>query len=164
MISDTIEVKGIIWEDTVNYKKISTTLMFPCCDFKCDKENGVQLCQNWELAAAPTQTVHINSFMRRYMDNPLSEAIVIQGLEPFDTPLDLYTVAAAMKDFNCKDDFVVYTGYYRDEVGAKLKPLYAVPGRLIIKWGRYLPNQEPHFDPILGINLASKNQYGEILK
>lgn len=164
MISDTIEVKGIIWEDTVNYKKICTTLMFPVCDFKCDKENGVQLCQNWGLAAAPTQTVHINGFMRRYIDNPLSEAIVIQGLEPFDTPLALYTVAAALKDFNCTDDFVIYTGYYRDEVGAKLKPLYEVPGRLIVKWGRYIPNQEPHFDPVLGINLASKNQYGEILK
>ena len=63
MINDIIEVKGIIWEDMVNYKKISTTLMFPKCSFKCDKENGIQLCQNWGLAAAPSQTVHINSFM-----------------------------------------------------------------------------------------------------
>ena len=53
MISDIIKVKGIIWEDTVNYKKICTTLMMPKCDFKCDRENGCQVCQNWELAAAP---------------------------------------------------------------------------------------------------------------
>lgn len=164
MISDFIEVKGIIWEDMVNYKKISTTLMFPKCSFKCDKENGVQLCQNWGLAAAPSQTVHINGFMRKYKSNPITEAIVIQGLEPFDSLVDLYTVAAALQDFNITDDLVVYTGYTREEVGCKLKPLFQIPGHLIIKWGRYRPNQEPHYDPVLGVKLASDNQYGELIK
>lgn len=164
MISDIIKVKGVIWEDTVNYKKISTTLMMPKCDFKCDKENGVQLCQNWRLAAAPEQTVHINSFIRAYKDNPITEAIVLQGLEPFDSLIDLYTVAAALEDFNITDDLVIYTGYNRTEIKSKLKPLYKVPGHLIIKWGRYIPNQEPHYDPVLGVYLASDNQYGEQLK
>lgn len=149
----------------VNYKKISTTLMFPICkSFKCDKENGVQLCQNWRLAAAPSQTVHINGFMRNYMNNPITEAIVIQGLEPFDSLIDLYTVAAALQDFNITDDLVIYTGYTREEVGCKLKPLFQIPGHLIIKWGRYRPNQEPHYDPVLGVKLASDNQYGELIK
>ena len=164
MISDFIEVKGIIWEDMVNYKKISTTLMFPKCSFKCDKENGVQLCQNWKLAAAPSQTVHINGFMRNYISNPITEAIVIQGLEPFDSLIDLYTVAAALQDFNITDDLVIYTGYTREEIGCKLKPLFQIPGHLIIKWGRYRPNQEPHYDPVLGVKLASDNQYGELVK
>lgn len=164
MISDIIKVKGIIWEDTVNYKKISTTLMMPKCDFKCNKECGAQLCQNWGLAAAPQQTVLINSFMRRYIDNPITEAIVLQGLEPFDSLIDLYTVAAALQDFNITDDLVVYTGYYREELKSKLKPLYQIPGHLIIKWGRYIPNQSPHYDPVLGVYLASDNQYGEQLK
>lgn len=164
MISDIIKVKGIITEDTVNYKKISLTLMFGKCDFKCDRENGVQLCQNWELAAAPDKTVLINGLMRNYINNPLTEAIVVQGLEPFDSLIDLYTVAAALQDFNITDDFVVYTGYNRDEVKSKLKPLYNVPGHLIVKWGRYIPNQKPHYDPVLGVYLASDNQYGEQLK
>ena len=164
MISDTIEVKGIIFEDFVNYKKPCMTLMMPKCSFKCDKENGVQLCQNWELAAAPEQTVHINSLMRNYINNPITEAIVLQGLEPFDSLIDLYTVAAALEDFQITDDFVIYTGYTREEITSQLKPLHNVPGHVIVKWGRYIPNQKPHYDPILGVYLASDNQYGEIIK
>jgi len=30
---------------------------------------------------------------------------------------------------------------------------------VIIKFGRFIPNQEPHYDEILGVNLASNNQY-----
>ena len=164
MISDTIDVKGIIWEDTVNYKKICTTLMFPKCDGKCNREYGSIICQNQGLAAAPLQTVHLNSFMRNYKSNPITEAIVLQGLEPFDSLIDLYTVAAALEDFNITDDFVIYTGYTREELKSKLKPLYKVPGHLIIKWGRYIPNQQPHYDPVLGVYLASDNQFGEQLK
>lgn len=164
MISDTIEVKGIIFEDFVNYKKPCMTIMMPKCSFKCDKENGVQLCQNWELAAAPSQTAHINGLMRNYKSNPITEAIVLQGLEPFDSLVDLYTVAAALEDFQITDDFVIYTGYTRKEITSELKPLHSIPGHLIIKWGRYIPNQKPHFDPVLGIYLASDNQYGEIIK
>ena len=164
MISDTIEVKGIIFEDFVNYKKPCMTLMMPKCSFKCDKENGVQLCQNWELAAAPEQTVHINSLMRNYINNPITEAIVLQGLEPFDSLIDLYTVAAALEDFQITDDFVIYTGYTREEITSQLKPLHNVPGHVIVKWGRYIPNQKPHYDPVLGVYLASDNQYGEIIK
>ena len=166
MISDTIEVKGIIWEDIVNYKKIGTTLMFPHCDFKCDKECGVNVCQNSSLAAAASQTVLMSLFMRRYMENPLTEAIILQGLEPLDDPISIYTVSAALNDFNCQDDLVIYTGYYKEEVDPEFLHNLATytPGHLIIKWGRYIPNQEKHYDPILGIYLASNNQYGEMIK
>ena len=46
-------IKGIIDCDLINYKEPCLTIETPKCSFKCDKENGVQLCQNWELAAAP---------------------------------------------------------------------------------------------------------------
>lgn len=52
-MNDTIKLKGIIFEDFVNYKKPCMTLMFPKCNFKCDKENGTILCQNKGLAAVP---------------------------------------------------------------------------------------------------------------
>lgn len=163
-IKNTIDVKGIIWEDIVNYKKISTTIMCSKCNFKCDKENGVQLCQNWGLAAAPTQTVPIDDILDRHVKNPLTEAIVMQGLEPFDTPFDIYTVAAALKDFKCKDDLVIYTGYNKSEINpAHIQNLlFFLPGDLIIKYGRYIPNQTPHYDEILGVKLASDNQFAEI--
>lgn len=161
-----IEVKGIIWEDMVNYKKISTTLMMPKCDFKCDKENGVQLCQNWELAAAPSVAVPVENFARRYMDNDISEAIVFQGLEPLDSLIDVCIISACLYDLGCQDDIVIYTGYNKDEISPSDLDLLTscVYGHLIIKWGRYIPNQKPHYDSILGVNLASDNQYGELIK
>jgi hypothetical protein len=30
---------------------------------------------------------------------------------------------------------------------------------IIIKYGRYIPNQTPHYDEVLGVYLASDNQY-----
>ena len=159
-----IELKGILWEDMVNYKKICMTLMFPKCDFKCDRENGIQVCQNKGLAAVPTERHNIDDIMDLYKNNPITEAIVLQGLEPFDSIIDVYIVAAAIKRWNIKDDLVIYTGYTKPEILTSLDPLFCIPGHLIIKWGRYIPNQEPHYDPILGINLMSTNQYGEIIK
>lgn len=162
-----IELKGIIWEDLVNYKKICTTLMFPKCNWKCDIENGVQLCQNKGLAAAASQWYDIDDIMTTYMHTYLSEAIVLQGLEPLDSPVDCYTVAAALKRWKINDDLVIYTGYYPHEKDIDWivdSIAYLTPGHLIIKWGRYIPNQEKHYDPVLGIYLASDNQYGEIIK
>ena len=166
MISDVIEVKGVIWEDFVNYKKPCMTLMMPKCNFKCDKENGVELCQNKGLAATTSQTVLINDLLRRYKDNPITEAIVLQGLEPLDSLVDVYTVAAALYDFKIQDDFIIYTGYNREEIPHSIiqNISSSIPGTFIIKWGRYIPNQIPHYDPILGVSLASDNQYGEIIK
>ncbi len=112
----TIEVKGIIWEDFVNYKKPCMTLMFPKCDFKCEKECGEAFCQNSNLAAAASQTVDIDEVLERYKQNDITEAIVLQGLEPFDTLWDVYTVAASLKEHNLLCDLVIYTGYNRKEI------------------------------------------------
>lgn len=165
-LNKEIELKGIIWEDMVNYKKISTTFMFPKCNFKCDKENGVQLCQNWELAAAPSQRHDIDRLMELYKNMNLTESIVLQGLEPLDSLIDVYTVSAAMQRHNILDDLVIYTGYNKQELDPSIIPTLVslVPGHLIIKWGRYLPDQSKHFDEVLGVYLASDNQYGEIIK
>lgn len=162
----SIELKGIVWEDMVNYKKICTTLMFPHCDFKCDKEFGTQICQNGGLAAAPSQRHDINDIMCTFAHVYLSEAIVLQGLEPLDDPLDVLTVAAALREWKFNVDLVIYTGYNKSEISQDfLDQLIATtPGRLIIKWGRYVPNQQPHYDPVLGVNLASDNQYAEVIK
>ena len=32
---------------------------------------------------------------------------------------------------------------------------------IIIKFGRFIPNQQSHYDEVLGINLASDNQYAK---
>lgn len=166
MISDSIKLKGVIFEDFVNYKKPCMTLMFPKCTFKCEKECEEAFCQNSELAAAPQQTVLVNDLLRQYKNNPITEAIVLQGLEPLDSLLDIYIVAANLRDFKIQDDFIIYTGYKKSEVSDELLQTITsmIPGHLIIKWGRYVPNQTPHYDPVLGVKLASDNQYAEVIK
>ena len=32
---------------------------------------------------------------------------------------------------------------------------------IVVKYGRYIPNSESHYDEVLGITLASSNQYAE---
>ena len=56
------------------------------------------------------------------------------------------------------DDIVIYTGYTEKEIDKQIKELQVFKN-IIIKVGRYLPNQNVHFDELLGVNLASDNQY-----
>lgn len=59
-----------------------------------------------------------------------------------------------------EDDIVIYTGYNEDEIVDKVKILSKFKN-IIIKYGRFIPNDIPHLDEILGVNLASKNQYAK---
>ena len=45
-----MKIKGIIAEDFVNYKKPSMFIGFPTCTWKCEKECGIEMCQNKGLA------------------------------------------------------------------------------------------------------------------
>ena len=58
----------------------------------------------------------------------------------------------------CFDDVVIYTGFNADEVIDECMILskYA---NIIVKFGRFIPDQESHYDELLGVNLASPNQY-----
>ena len=162
----TIKLKGIIWEDMVNYRKISTTLMFPYCNFKCDIEAGTAVCQNSVLATSPLTEIDIDDFMTTYMKTFLSDAIVLQGLEPLDSIKDIYTIANALRDWKINSDLVIYTGYKKSEVDMLTLHNIAniIPGTLIVKFGRYIPNQTPHYDKVLGVKLSSDNQYAEVIE
>lgn len=152
-------LKGIIDTDTVNYKKISMILEFPKCSFKCDRECGRQVCQNSALATAPDIEVSIDTVIQRYLDDPVTEAIICQGLEPLDSWSDLLTFVSLFRSVS-NDDIVIYTGYTKCEITDKVKELKEYPN-IIIKFGRYVPNQESHYDKVLGVYLASDNQYAE---
>jgi len=60
------------------------------------------------------------------------------------------------------DDIVLYTGYNEDEICDKIH-LLSQYRNIIVKFGRFIPNQEKHYDEILGVELASPNQYAKIL-
>lgn len=164
-----MEIKGIIFEDFVNYKKASMTIMMPKCSFKCDKECGSDVCQNSHLAHQDNIEIKdIKLFLEDYyLDNDITEAIVFQGLEPFDTFDDL---CEFLLEFSVRsnDDIVIYTGYNEDEIEDKVHTLINIvrlgnDNTLIIKFGRFIPNDESIYDEVLGVTLASKNQYAKVV-
>ena len=153
-----IKLVGIIDDDFVNYKVPSMTLMFPYCAFKC----GIDYCQNSALAHGEIINIGISEICRRYINNPITEAIVCQGLEPFDSWEELYNFIWTLRiHFDCHDDVVIYTGYNKDEIMDKIEELQVLTSNIVVKFGRFIPNQKPHLDEVLGVKLASDNQYAE---
>ena len=85
-----MKLKGMTDEDFLQYKKPSLLLVFPTCTFKCCIECGSQVCQNWSLAMAPMMEVSSDTIIQRYLSNPITQAIVCGGLEPFDSFDELF--------------------------------------------------------------------------
>ena len=154
-------VKTIKTEWYQDYKIPSMYIAFSHCTFKCEKDCGQRVCQNGTLANSPNITIDDNKVCVRYLSNPITKAIVCGGLEPMDSFDELYSFIYTLRyEYRCNDDIVIYSGYTAAECDKngwvqKLSPL----GNIIIKFGRYVPNQEPHYDETLGVNLASGNQY-----
>lgn len=158
-------IKGIIDEDFVNYKKPAMVIEFPYCDLKCDKECGKPICQNSPLIKIPNIKIEEEYIIEKYLKNPITEAIVCQGLEPLDTMVMLFLFIKKFREFS-DDDIVIYTGYNKEE--KRPQDLIEFIKRnqyknIVIKYGRYIPDQTPHYDEVLGVNLASDNQYAERL-
>ena len=151
-----MKIKGLISEDFVNYKKPAMTIMFPHCNgFKC----GAEYCQNSPLSKAEDIEMDISNIVIRYLNNPITESVVMQGLEPFDSWDDLIEFVKQLRE-STDDDIVIYTGYYKEEIIDKVEILRKYKN-ILIKYGRFLYNDKPIFDDILGITLASSNQYAE---
>ena len=87
-----------------------------------------------------------------------TSAVVIGGLEPFDTWEEVYEFIKKIRK-QSGDDIIIYTGYTEEEIKPILQTLKTEFCNIIVKFGRYIPNQKPHFDEVLGVNLASENQY-----
>lgn len=148
-------------EDFVNYKKPSMFISFPSCTFKCEAECGVRCCQNSALAQAPNIDVNVNKLIERYVKNPITQAVVCGGLEPIDSWDDLQCFILNFRYWS-DDDIVIYTGYTEEEIQDKLEWLQWY-GSIIVKFGRYIPGQQPHYDSILGVKLASDNQHAKVV-
>lgn len=164
-----MKLKFLVDEDIANYKKTAMFIGFPSCTWKCDKMN----CQNSDLATLSDIQIDKEVLCQRYLQNPLTHAIVCGGLEPFDSELDLVSFIDCLRNkYECLDDIVIYTGYTEEELTNGIrandnsntvhsnifKSIIAFPN-IIIKYGRYIPNQTPHYDNLLGVELASNNQY-----
>lgn len=154
-----MKLKGLTDEDFVNYKKPSMFIAFPSCTFKCERECSECHCQNSSLATLNTISVPTTEVIDRYVNNPITSAVVCGGLEPLDSYDDLYSLVSNLR-LQSDDDVVVYTGYKKGEIEDKIRSL-SVFKNIIVKFGRYVPGQQPHIDPVLGVKLASDNQYAE---
>lgn len=156
-----MKIKFLVEEDFVNYKKPSMFIGFPTCDWKCERKCGIKgMCQNSSLSKAPSIEIKYKSIVERYLDNPISKAIVLGGLEPFDSWEELSNLVAEFRNYT-QDDIVIYTGYYEMEINHDVEYLRQNYDNIIIKFGRFIPNQNPHMDEVLGVKLASDNQYAE---
>ena len=154
-----MKIKGIIDEDFVNYKKPCMVIEFPYCSMKCDVECGRPICQNSQLALAPMVDIPIPAIVKRYLDNDISQAIVFQGMEPFDSWTDLHNLINEFRNYTV-DDIIIYTGYNKNEIEDKLKHL-KLYYNIIVKFGRFIPDEKSRYDTLLGVTLASPNQYSE---
>lgn len=152
-------IRGLIEEDFVNYKKASMFIVFPTCTFKCEKECGIKCCQNSAVAKSAAIEVDVELLIDRYINNPITHAVVCGGLEPFDSWDDLYRFVSNLRK-KTDDDIVIYTGYNKNEILKEIRMLREFPN-IIIKFGRFKPNDAHKFDEILGVMLASANQYAE---
>lgn len=153
-------IKKIEEEDLTNYKLPSMLVATARCTFKCDELNGCKCCQNSPLANEPDINISNEEIVKKYINNNLTQALVIAGLEPivqFEELLDL------IKEFRIysNDPVIIYTGYIKCEIADKIETIKRLFNNVIIKYGRFILNHKPHYDEILGVKLASDNQYAE---
>ena len=94
------------------------------------------------------------------MNLPITHAIVFGGLEPLE---DLDNLTEWIRLFRDKTDdpIIIYSG----DPPKSPRVINAVTRlkrykNIIFKLGEYHMGQEPHYDELLGVKLASDNQHG----
>lgn len=160
-----MRVKTIVNEDFTNYKKASMFIGTISCGGKCCIEAGIPLsvCQNDGWRSCAPIVFSDREICMRYLSNPLTSAIVIGGLEPFEQFDEVMRLLLKLRNvFDCNDDVVIYTGYTKEECEQNgwLERLSNI-SNVTVKFGRYIPNKPSRYDDVLGVTLASDNQYAE---
>ena len=160
-----MRIKQLLHEDFVNYKKPSMFIGTSYCTGKCYKELSLPctICQNDALQKLEILDMSSARLTSMYINNPITQAIVFGGLEPFDQFDELYGFIEELRNsWKCDDDVVIYTGYNKNEIEKQVTMLKDF-SNIIIKFGRYIPGLDPLFDEVLGVILASNNQYAEMI-
>lgn len=152
-------LKGIKDEDFCQYKDPCMFVIFPTCTFKCEQECGEVCCQNSSLSKSPNITIPVEEVIERYLSNPITSTVVCGGLEPFDSYEDLLKLISELRQ-KTDDTVIVYTGYTEEEVKSHIDELSQFKN-IIVKFGRFVPHKGSRFDDILGVQLASSNQYAK---
>ena len=159
-----MKLKDIIAEDFINYKLPSMFIISSTCNWKCCIEQGydLSLCQNSALAQQKTLDISPEMIYNMYTQNPITSAIVIGGLEPIDQIDEVIEIIDYFRKNGEFSPFVIYTGYYPTEIPNALNRLKKY-SNIIMKFGRFVLNSPHRYDDILGVELASENQYAEVI-
>ena len=156
-------IKTIVDEDFINYKQPSMYIGTAHCNGKCCREAGIpmSICQNDEWRKTATVEMADDNIIERYLSNSITSAICFAGLEPFEQFFEMFDLISKLRNkYHCNDTVVIYTGYNKKEIKQEIEALKMFPN-IVIKFGRFIPNQSKHYDDVLGVNLASDNQYAE---
>ena len=154
-----MRIRNLMDQDIVNYKKMSMFIATCYCDFKCCKQLNLDICicQNSPIAKSKIVDISNQRIVKRYIKNKLTHAIVFGGLQPmmqFDQLVQLIDCFRTQT----QDDIVIYTGYNLEQVQDKIQILKKYKN-IIVKFGRYKPGDQVHYDQVLGVSLANKEQY-----
>ena len=157
---DSIKIKDIMDEDFQDYKIASMMIAFCTCDWKCAKDGNFPetICQNCSIAKQKTHTVKIEDIYNRYINNHITSAIILGGLEPMLQFEEVVALISYFRNKGCNDTFVIYTGYYEHEISDKIDILSPYRN-IILKLGRYKPNKDKYYNNLLGVYLANEEQY-----
>lgn len=163
MKQGVMSIKTFVPEAYEYYKYPVLLIASPFCNFKCCTEAGVSpsICQNSEWAQKSTYEISNCVLIDGYLNNPISKAIVFAGLEPLDSFEEVFAFIEDLRiAYQSNDLVIIYTGYQKSEKRAEVKALQKFPN-IIVKFGRYIPNAPFRYDEVLGVTLASDNQYAE---
>jgi len=58
----------------------------------------------------------------------------------------------------CADPIIIYTGYREEEAATYVNALKQF-SNILVKFGRFVPDQPHHIDELLGVELANPEQY-----
>ena len=156
-----MKIRSLIDEDIVNYKKTSMFIATCYCDFKCCKQLNLDICicQNSPITKSKIIDVSNQKIVKRYLKNKLTHAVVFGGLQPFKQFDQLLQFINCFRQ-QTQDEIIIYTGYYEQQIKQQIEILSKFKN-IIIKFGRYIPSQQVHFDKVLGVSLANKQQYAK---
>ena len=163
-----MRVRKLLTERFQDYKLPCMYLASCFCDWKCCPDHPY-ICQNHPVAQMPVTDIPDDEILDQYVNNPITGAIVIAGLEPMLQVREVDNLIRRTVERGIHTTFVIYTGYTKDEVRGigffdELKTTgFGKDVQVVMKYGRYVPGQEPHFDEVLGVDLASDNQYAETI-
>ena len=134
-----------------DYKKVGVLLATPTCNNNC------KYCQNEYLKKKKPIEYDISEIFNFVKKNKLIKSFIFGGLDCMDSFDQTYDI---IKEIRKKFDYdiVLYTGKLKTDINLEIEKLKNFKG-IIIKFGKYKKNKEKKYDELLGITLASNNQY-----